>query len=106
MRKLLFTIFLLFFSCSPIKSLPEGEKHQKEIHFHQMQTNIDEMHHDVHCFKTQIEILDKKNFFFNPRTLIWVDKQGIDFWSVTFFLFNYDLFHHWFPILDQTVNLG
>ncbi|KPK32851.1 MAG: hypothetical protein AMS24_02940 [Chlamydiae bacterium SM23_39] len=53
-------LFFIIYSCSPIKSSPEGEKHQMELTLHELNTNIDDMQHDVYCFKAEIQILEKK----------------------------------------------
>lgn len=54
------SLFFLFLSCSPIKSLPEGEGHQMELNLHEVRINVDDLIRDITCFKTQMEILDKK----------------------------------------------
>jgi chromosome segregation ATPase len=48
----------LLASCSPLKSSPHDEKHQWELSIHEFQTNLDDLRHDVHCFQTEIQILD------------------------------------------------
>ncbi len=54
-------LFLLFaVSCSPIKSSPKEEKHQLELTLHELQTNLDDLRHDVHCVTTDIQLLDGK----------------------------------------------
>jgi LysM repeat protein len=50
----------LFSSCSPLKSSPKEEKHQMELTLHEIQTNLDDLRHDVHCFQTEMQILDGK----------------------------------------------
>ena len=49
---------LLFAACSPLKSSPHDEKHQLELTLHEVQTNLDDLRHDMHCFKADLEILD------------------------------------------------
>jgi LysM repeat protein/outer membrane murein-binding lipoprotein Lpp len=55
---ILCTLFLP--SCSPIKSTAKEEKHQIELTLHEVQTNLDDLRHDVHCFQTEIQILEGK----------------------------------------------
>ncbi len=59
----LFQIFLipLFFSaCSPIRSSPHEQKHQVELTIHEIQTDLDDLRHDVQSFHTEFEIVDGK----------------------------------------------
>jgi LysM repeat protein len=51
---------LLFYSCTPIKSSPDDEKHKEELSLHEVQTNIDDMRHDLNCFQTEFQIIDSK----------------------------------------------
>ncbi len=44
--------------CSPLRSSPHDEKHQWELTLHEVQTNLDDIRHDVNCFQTEIQILD------------------------------------------------
>jgi len=53
-------MLLCFSSCSPLKSSPKEEKHQMELTLHELQTNLDDLRHDVHCFQTDMQILDGK----------------------------------------------
>lgn len=60
-KKLLLLFLLLPFSaCSPLKSSAREEKHQVELTLHEVQTNLDDLRHDVHCFQTEMQILDGK----------------------------------------------
>lgn len=45
-------------SCSPLKSSPNDEKHQLELTLHEVQTNLDDLRHDINCFQTELQILD------------------------------------------------
>lgn len=47
-----------FTSCSPLKSSPNDEKHQLELTLHEVQTNLDDLRHDINCFQTELQILD------------------------------------------------
>src|SRR3990167_9933637 len=62
MKKLLLAVSLLTFiaSCTPMKSSPKEEKHQMELTLHEVQTNVDDLRHDVNCFHTEMQILDGK----------------------------------------------
>jgi LysM repeat protein len=44
--------------CSPLKSSPNDEKHQLELTLHEVQTNLDDLRHDINCFQTELQILD------------------------------------------------
>jgi peptidoglycan endopeptidase LytE len=64
MKKIYILIFnfllLMVQSCSPLKSSPNEEKHQMELTLHEVQTNLDDLRHDLNCFQTEIQILDSK----------------------------------------------
>lgn len=45
-------------SCSPLKSSPNDEKHQLELTLHEVQTNLDDLRHDINCFQTELQIVD------------------------------------------------
>ncbi len=44
--------------CSPLKTSPHDEKHQLELTLHEVQTNVDDLRHDINCFQTELQILD------------------------------------------------
>jgi LysM repeat protein len=50
--------FSLLSSCSPLRNSPHDEKHQWELKLHEVQTNLDDLKHDINCFQTEIQILD------------------------------------------------
>ncbi|MBN2480052.1 MAG: LysM peptidoglycan-binding domain-containing protein [Parachlamydiales bacterium] len=52
------SIFLA--SCTPMKSSPKEEKHQMELTLHELQTNLDDLRHDLNCFQTELQIIDGK----------------------------------------------
>lgn len=54
--------FLLIYlnGCSPMKSSPKEEKHQLELTLHELQTNVDDLRHDINCFHTEMQIVDGK----------------------------------------------
>lgn len=58
-RVLLLAVFCFLWGCSPLKSSPDQE-HQNELTLHQMKTTIDDLSHDVRCFKADMEILGEK----------------------------------------------
>lgn len=58
-KTLLCLAFLASFtSCSPLRSSPNDEKHQLELTLHEVQTNLDDLRHDINCFQTELQILD------------------------------------------------
>jgi len=56
----LFVIPFFFHSCSPIKTSSKEEKHQLELTLHEVQTNLDDLRHDISCFHTEMQIIDGK----------------------------------------------
>jgi LysM repeat protein len=59
MKKLIvLCIAALPLACSPLKSSPNDEKHQLELTLHELQTNLDDVRHDLNCFQTELQILD------------------------------------------------
>ena len=48
---------LLFSGCSPLTSSAHDEKHQLELTVHEVQTNLDDLRYDIHCFQTELQIL-------------------------------------------------
>ena len=57
---LLFGFIFLAVGCSPVKSTSEDERHQAELTLHEVQTNVDDFHHDLNCYKTDFHILESK----------------------------------------------
>jgi LysM repeat protein len=51
-------IAILPIACSPLKSSPNDEKHQLELTLHKLQTNLDDVRHDMNCFQTEMQVLD------------------------------------------------
>src|SRR3990167_5078263 len=59
MKRFIFlSLFSLIAGCSPLKTSPHDEKHQLELTLHEVQTNLDDLRHDVNCYQTEIQILD------------------------------------------------
>ncbi|MBN1915114.1 MAG: LysM peptidoglycan-binding domain-containing protein [Parachlamydiales bacterium] len=57
---LLFSPFVIFLACSPIKSSEQEGEHQLELTLHEVQTNIDDFRHDLHCYQAEQKILEGK----------------------------------------------
>jgi len=61
MKPLLFSLFVIGFlgtACSPIKSSPQDVSHRMELTLQEVQTNIDDSRHDIHCFRSELDIID------------------------------------------------
>lgn len=68
-RPLCFALILGCASCTPLKSSPNDEKHQLELTLHEVQTNLDDLRHDINCFQTELQILDGRiKYFENTLT--------------------------------------
>lgn len=57
-RRLLLGVLAILPACSPLKSSPNDQKHQLELTLHEVQTNLDDLRHDINCFQTEMQILD------------------------------------------------
>lgn len=59
-RTILLSCGLLFTcsSCSPLRSSPSDGQHLFELNLHEVQTNLDDLRHDIHCFQTELQILE------------------------------------------------
>ena len=78
MKKLFLGVGLLFvYSCSPLKSSPHDERYQWELTLHEVQTNLDELKHEIHCFKTEFQIIDGRIKSYE-NTIANIKHQGID----------------------------
>ncbi|MDP1608252.1 MAG: LysM peptidoglycan-binding domain-containing protein [Chlamydiales bacterium] len=66
--------FLL--GCSPLKTSPHDEKHQLELTLHEVQTNLDDLRHDVNCFQTEMQILDGRIKYYE-NTLSSLKNQDL-----------------------------
>ena len=60
MRVLLSLVLLcsLLTGCSPLTSSAHDEKYKLELTLHEVQTNVDDLRHDINCFQTELQILD------------------------------------------------
>lgn len=63
MKRSLFLLLILA-GCSPLRSSPNDEKHQLELTLHGIQTNLDDVKHDLNCFQTELQILDGRIQYF------------------------------------------
>src|SRR5579872_2173539 len=62
-------------SCSPLRSSPNDEKHQLELTLHEVQTNLDDLRHDINCFQTELQILDGRIKYYE-NTLSSLKQQA------------------------------
>ena len=67
--------FMALSSCSPIRSSAYDEKHLWELTLHEVQTNLDDLRHDVSCFKTELQILDGRTKY--SENAIAICKQEL-----------------------------
>ena len=64
-------LLLVCTACSPLKSSPNDEKHRLELTLHEVQTNLDDLRHDINCFQTEMQILDGRiKYFENTLTAL------------------------------------
>ncbi|EKE08435.1 MAG: hypothetical protein ACD_17C00167G0004 [uncultured bacterium] len=63
--------------CSPLKSSPNDEKHQLELTLHEVQTNLDDLRHDINCFQTELQILDGRIKYYE-NTLTSLKHQDLE----------------------------
>ena len=78
MKNLLFLILLsIVAACSPLRTSPNDERHQWELKFHEMQTNLDDLKHDIHCFQTEIQILDGRIKYYE-NALATLKQQDLE----------------------------
>lgn len=68
---------LLAVSCSPLKSSPNEEKHQLELTLQRMQTNLDDVRHDLNCFQTEMQILDSRIKYYE-NALAGLKQQDLE----------------------------
>jgi len=64
-------------SCSPLRSSPDDEKHQLELTLHEVQTNLDDLRHDINCFQTEIQILDGRIKYYE-NALATLKQQDLE----------------------------
>lgn len=67
---------LFFTSCSPLRSSPSDGQHIFELSLHEVQTNLDDLRHDIHCFQTELQILEGRILSHeNALATLGLDKQ-------------------------------
>ena len=64
-------------SCSPLKSSPNDGKHQLELTLHEVQTNLDDLRHDINCFQTELQIVDGRIKYFE-NTLATLKQHDLE----------------------------
>lgn len=77
MKYLLCALIILGASCTPLKSSPNDEKHQLELTLHEVQTNLDDVRHDINCFQTEIQILDGRIKYYE-NTLVQLKQHDLE----------------------------
>ncbi len=61
MKKIVILLVLgSFWSCSPLASTADEKQHQEELTLHEIQTNLDDLRHDLNRFQTELSISDDK----------------------------------------------
>lgn len=68
---------LLFTSCSPLRSSAHDEKHHWELKLHEVQTNLEDLRHDINCFQTELQILDGRIKYYE-NALAGLKQQDIE----------------------------
>lgn len=64
-------------SCSPLKTSANDERHQLELTLHEVQTNLDDLRHDINCFQTELQILDGRIKYYE-NTLSTLKTQDLE----------------------------
>ncbi len=75
--KFIFLLPLFFMSCAPLRNSPHDEKHQWELKLHEVQTNLDDLKHDINCFQTELQILDGRIKYYE-NALATLKQQDIE----------------------------
>ena len=68
---------LIASACSPLKSSPNDEKHQLELTLQTLQTNLDDVRHDMNCFQTELQILDGRIKYYE-NALTGLKQQDVE----------------------------
>jgi LysM repeat protein len=56
-----FPFFLILLAgCSPLKNSPKEEKYQMELTLQEVQTNVDDLRHDMQTFKSEWDLMEGK----------------------------------------------
>jgi peptidoglycan endopeptidase LytE len=77
LRTICLLSLLIGSSCSPLKSSPNDEKYRLELTLHEVQTNLDDLRHDINYFQTEIQILDGRIKYFE-NTLASLKQQDLE----------------------------
>lgn len=70
-------VLFCFEGCSPLRSSPHDEKHQWELTLHEVQTNLDDLRHDINCYQTEIQILDGRIKYYE-NALTQLKQQDLE----------------------------
>lgn len=68
---------LVLAACSPLKTSPNDEKHQLELTLHELQTNLDDLRHNINCFQTELQIVDGR-IKYNENTLASLKQNDLE----------------------------
>lgn len=68
---------LIAAGCSPLHTSPHDERHQWELTIHEVQTNLDDLRHDINCFQTEMQILDGRIKYFE-NALASLKQQDLE----------------------------
>ena len=77
MKKTFLIILAALSACSPLKTSPHDEKHQLELTLHEVQTNLDDLRHDINCFQTEMQILDGRIKYYE-NALATLKQQDLE----------------------------
>jgi len=75
--KFILPLTLALSSCSPLRNSPSDDKHQWELKLHEVQTNLDDLKHDINCFQTELQILDGRIKYYE-NALANLKQQDIE----------------------------
>jgi LysM repeat protein len=79
MRALFFLPFAysLLVGCSPLTSSAHDEKYKLELTLHEVQTNVDDLRHDINCFQTELQIFDGRIKYYE-NALAMLKQQDLE----------------------------
>ncbi len=69
--------FIVLAGCSPLRTSPHDERHQWELTVHEVQTNLDDLRHDINCFQAEMQILDGRIKYFETA-LATLKQQDLE----------------------------
>lgn len=76
-RNTVFILSLVGVACSPLRTSPHDEKHRLELTMHEVQTNLDDVRHDINCFQTELQIIEGRIKYFE-NALASLKQQDIE----------------------------